>query len=480
MLKMSKQRPASAGDTIATGGRTRSPVRPSTERSAHRHGHSPSPRKQNQRSTPSHLRPHNQHHSDTDDNASQDSRATTQHQQSHQPPHVGVAMTAADRANVVTNLTVLSNGMEVRTQCSHCSPHIDMPISYARFQTEAAVSRPSRVSVMTPAKANSRKEHLPPMRFKMDLPDSFSVVDNCPDATVDVSTHQFYMQLSDSDDDDRPDRPALKQHITAGRAGTSGTAAGSAKVGPAKKRSGTAGKPVNAQFKHERPIVRERPQSAKLFRSVATADPELKVHYRHTNFRRMPLTVEQEQWLEERETARAKKSVEAAQKLVEAVQAKLDKKKNKGAKDKGKESGGGKKKDKDKKGAAASALAAAEKPKCKYENASQFMSEHFPNFEGGGEDDDDPDCVGPMRAVQLVEVARVMDAFEEFGMGGAVKESALRKALIIPQDRPEALCLENLRETAGEGLMANPLPKEFWRAFVMSKKKGGKKKRSRK
>lgn len=42
--------------------------------------------------------------------------------------------------------------------------------------------------------------------------------------------------------------------------------------------------------------------------------------------------------------------------------------------------------------------------------------------------------------------------------------------------RPESLCLENLREGL-EGLMVNPLPKEFWRKEVSaaSKKKGGKK-----
>jgi hypothetical protein len=61
-----------------------------------------------------------------------------------------------------------------------------------------------------------------------------------------------------------------------------------------------------------------------------------------------------------------------------------------------------------------------------------------------------------------------------------VKESALRKALIIPQDRPEAICLENLRDEK-EGLMINPNPREMWRKFVAGggkgKKGGGKKKK---
>ncbi len=115
-----------------------------------------------------------------------------------------------------------------------------------------------------------------------------------------------------------------------------------------------------------------------------------------------------------------------------------------------------------------------EKPKPKYATAAHFMSTMFPNFEG----DDDPESVGPMRAMQLVEVARIAGCFEEYGL--SIKDSALRKALMIPQDKPEAICLESMRETAAEGLMNNPLPKEYWRAFTAGKKSKGKKKRSKK
>ena len=53
----------------------------------------------------------------------------------------------------------------------------------------------------------------------------------------------------------------------------------------------------------------------------------------------------------------------------------------------------------------------------------------------------------------------------------------LRKALVIPQDKPEAISLENMRQDETEGLMVNPLPSERHRTtnFATGKKKGKKK-----
>ena len=63
-------------------------------------------------------------------------------------------------------------------------------------------------------------------------------------------------------------------------------------------------------------------------------------------------------------------------------------------------------------------------------------------------------------------------------------ESVVRKALVIPQDLPDAVCMEGIRATSLEGLMLNPLPKEFWKHTGGKKKKGGggggKKKKSKK
>jgi hypothetical protein len=70
-----------------------------------------------------------------------------------------------------------------------------------------------------------------------------------------------------------------------------------------------------------------------------------------------------------------------------------------------------------------------------------------------------------------------LGTFEDAGV--PIKESVLRKALLIPQDRPEAICLEGLREEK-EGLMVNPLPKEMWRKMTVGKKGGGKKGKKKK
>lgn len=184
----------------------------------------------------------------------------------------------------------------------------------------------------------------------------------------------------------------------------------------------------------------------------------------------MPLTAEQEQWLDDRETERTKKSEETAKQMLADALAKADKKKG-GKDDKGKKDAGkDKKKDGKDKGATA---AADEKPKPKYKSATQFMSTHFPKFE----DDEVLESMGPMRQAQLIEVSDVMDVFARRNLN--IKETVLKKALMIPQDKPESICLEGLREEK-EGLMMNPNPPEFWRKMVVKKgggKKGGKKKK---
>ena len=79
-----------------------------------------------------------------------------------------------------------------------------------------------------------------------------------------------------------------------------------------------------------------------------------------------------------------------------------------------------------------------------------------------------------MRMMQLLECARVMGSLNEFGMEGAVKPETLRRALIIPQDKPEAVSRENMRQSEVEGLMMNPAPEAYWRK-VTYKTAGGKK-----
>jgi hypothetical protein len=270
--------------------------------------------------------------------------------------------------------------------------------------------------------------------------------------------NEYYMQLSDSDDDDKPDIPYMA-HVTQAPRPTGKT--------------NRPSKTVMVQFKHERPVMRERPKSARQFHTIASDDPELKVHYRHSNYRRMPISEKVEEWLENRETSRVQKSLEYAKKLAEELMLKKSKKKA----------------PKDKNGIipAKRSLSAATKKDIpvdtstskKYENASDFMSQHFPNFDDYGAEGDylrDPESAGPMRTAQFIECARIMAAFEEKQI--PIDENVLRRALMIPQDHPEAVCLEDLRDPINdEGLMINPIAREYWRKFRMTEK--GKKKKSR-
>ena len=329
-----------------------------------------------------------------------------------------------------------------------------------------------------------------PFRFSSALPLSYK--------------HEFYMELSSSDEDDDDDDEEggnLRQRraqsapgggtlaSTGGMGMTGGGATGDAakkkpkSAGAGKK--GASGPVVKVMFKHEKPENHDRPVSGALFRSMAEADPEFKVMYRHTNFRRMPLTARQEKWLEDRESERVKISYEMAKKLVEDEAAKANKKKEKGDKD-----GKGKDKDKDKKSKekekkakeeAAKKAASAKPPPPKYRSASHFMSINFPNFDGDEEEDRVESC-GPMKITQMAEVERVLDAFGRVDM--PINESVVRKALVIPQDLPDAVCQEGIRETSLEGLMLNPLPPEFWKISGKAKKGkkgggGGKKKKKK-
>lgn len=120
-------------------------------------------------------------------------------------------------------------------------------------QVEATIQAPGRTSVAKPTPSKL------PMRFKTTLPDDFA-------------EHQkFYMQLSDSDDDDKPERVTKVLRRTVVSTGNKGNAG----------KKGAAAK-AEVAFKHDRPIDRERPVSAKMFHTVSANDPEFKVRYRHT------------------------------------------------------------------------------------------------------------------------------------------------------------------------------------------------------
>ena len=309
---------------------------------------------------------------------------------------------------------------------------INMVMKGAGTEEDVAVPVPAREAVLKKEKKKVKKNTLAPMRYRFE-PKKYEV-------------GSVYLQLSDSDDDDKPEK--VMKPPTAGKGGGGGKKGAKAAAGPAVK------------FKRDAPPMRERPVSANQFHTISNNDAELKVHYRYTNYRRMPLTQKQEVWLEGKETTRVKKSEEMASNLLEAAAAKGDKK---GGKDKKDDKGKGKGKGKGK-------VEEPEKIPCKYKSASEFMSVNFPDFE----DDAEGEAQGPMRMMQLLECARVMGSLNEFGMQGAVKPETLRKALIIPQDKPEAVSRENMRQSEIEGLMMNPAPEMYWRK-VTYKTAGGKK-----
>lgn len=228
----------------------------------------------------------------------------------------------------------------------------------------------------------------------------------------------------------------------------------------------------------------------------------------------MPVTNDQEKWLDQIENERAKKYDEYVKDLtLQATQAKSNKPdKAKGGKDTkgGKDDKAKKKKAEEeaKKREIADKLQ-AEKNRNKYKNAGHFMAKHFPTF-------DSPDPViaaatanrmnsvktrgalshsasmkqitvnegvsgflrptdGPMRTMHLVECNRIQDVCHQFDVN--ISQDTLHRALLIPQDRSEAHCLEGQRFSEMESFPTNPLPLEYWKVPVEAGKKKGKKKR---
>ena len=79
----------------------------------------------------------------------------------------------------------------------------------------------------------------------------------------DYQRNQYYMQLSDSDDDDKSEiHPPIR--LT------------SAPLNRGKQQAAPVKRNI-VVFKHDKPVMRERPLSAKLFHALAKDDPESKV-----------------------------------------------------------------------------------------------------------------------------------------------------------------------------------------------------------
>ena len=187
-----------------------------------------------------------------------------------------LGLTFAENSNIEADTGSLgADSVDEGEQCE-----IPLMLKEPEREIEAAVPVPARQGVKKVMKKKAKVGALAPMRYRFE-PRKYE-------------TGSVYMQLSDSDDDDKPSR-----EMPMSKPGTS------AKGG--KKGGGKAAAAPAVKFRREVPVLRERPVSANRFHAISQNDAELKVHYRHTNYRRMPLTATQEAWLEAKEQERAKR-----------------------------------------------------------------------------------------------------------------------------------------------------------------------------
>merc|ERR1711991_967134 len=176
------------------------------------------------------------------------------------------------------------------------------------------------------------------------------------------------------------------------------------------------------------------------------------VYYRQTAFRRMPLGDEHHTWLDDREKERkaleAKKKAEAAA----AVAAAKEKGKDKNKKDKGGKDAKGKGKGKDTKvEPEPEPEPEPKKPREYYiQEAKKFMKKYMSDKFGVWTEE------GPGRTWQMLECDKISlalsDAASDKDKTPLVRlkddqksRDAIMKALVIPQDKPDAICQEQIR-----------------------------------
>lgn len=349
---------------------------------------------------------------------------------------------------------------------------LTMKVSSYGYEVETtAVPKAARNAVNRRSIGSVDSQTLP-MRFRNELPEDYR---------RNMQRLRHYLQEHSDSDEDEKDRKNPKQpDASALIAATislpieNRKASRSSSISPIPAMAAAAATaPVLSRkvVQKQKPAVHERPHSAIRLREMAAHDPELQVHYRHSNYRRMPVTAEIENWIDNRETQRRKK---AHEKIAELKESRAG---SRGAKSKpGSSSKSGKSPSPPKgKGRRGKKTDSQQKKDIKYRSASQFMAIHFPAFDN----DTRSDGHGPLRACQLMECERIHALLEDSDINVPLK--TLQKGLVTPQDRPELVCAENLR-SGSEGLMENPLPKEYWRTAGLEKRPKSKKtgKRSKK
>lgn len=223
----------------------------------------------------------------------------------------------------------------------------------------------------------------------------------------------------------------------------------------------------------------------------------------------MPIIPEQEAWLANRESERMKKNEDYMKSMAVKTKDKGDKTKTKDDKEKTSKSKSTETQSKTKgsvsrtgtpkigatKELGNTAIGTATEPTKQYSTASEFMSQQFPMFAVYQQQENQqkeaantrqrsksltsPEWESKLHKNQHNECVEILDTFQKKRLS-APKADVLMKALVIPQDVPEQICIEQLA-TMGlkDKLMTNPLPPEFLRSNKKLKD-GSKKVKSKK
>jgi len=270
--------------------------------------------------------------------------------------------------------------------------------------------------------------------LKLGNPHTMNSNNNYNNITLsDFERSQYYLQLSDSDDDDDLPR-ASTVPITVGR----------------------------KTITNERPLTRERPHSSNVLRAIALDDPVIKVHYRYSKYCRMKHTEDHDEWLNSRNKERLIKSNIILKQLYDDNNNKAST--NKKNKDKDKSN-------KPKRSKSKSPKRGNKSITSSNSNQTLQMNKTKPDFDII---DIDNTTNGPMRINQINECNDILEKFHEKNI--PIDINTLYKALVLPQDLPDVINYEILKEKNDvDSLMVNPLPIEYHRKLNILKVKKAKK-----
>lgn len=369
------------------------------------------------------------------------------------------------------------------------------------YHGEKIVGDLHEIAAVPMVRANIKKS-LPPIRSQdpyLYLSDTDEELDEYEESKQNIS--RCIMQAS------LTAKAAPNQSVRSSNADSSVKPAVKSNVGAGSNRGSVTSR-TSIQLKREI-VYRERPPLGTHFHMLATKNPALKVNflkkicihlitlqyftihsnyfplmqvlYRYTNYRRKPLSESHKVWLDDREKVRIMSSQVYVKKLMDDKCAKaLNKKEVGNEKNNLKEKNDSKSSGTKRTSVSTlpqrdSLLPKESAVKSKYKNAADFMMKNFPNFSHDDYvNENKAGGAGPMRTSQNNEIDQVMDAFAKQNL--QIRENALRKAILTPQDNPDAICLEQLRTSSLEGLMLNPINKDLWRTFT---KKSAKKKKNK-